>query len=132
MPQATDITVQNGASSPVNKTFTLITPASGDGGIAEWALKEGTISGVFPRFTAMAVRTSNKSRKLTLKFVLPSSYTDAVTGLSMVGSRALVTTTVSIPDDFPEALKDDLVAFSGNLVTSALIKSGVKDAWSFT
>lgn len=132
MPQAIDIVVNNGAATPVAKTFSLITPAAGDGGIAQWSLKEGPISAVFPTLTAMATRTGNKSRKLTVRFSLPSSFTDAVTGLTNIGPSALVTTTVSVPDAFPEALKNDMVAFSGNLITSALLKSMVKDAYPAT
>ena len=47
MPQAIDIVIYNGASTPVEKTFTLIAPAAGDGSYANWRLKEGTIASVF-------------------------------------------------------------------------------------
>lgn len=128
MPQATDLIINNGAASPVAKTFTLITPAAGDGGVAQWALKEGTISTVFPTITAQARTTTNSSRKLRLRVRLPASYTDSVTGLTNVGVAAEVNVDVSVPNDFPEALKNDFVAFVANGVNHALVKSLIRDA----
>lgn len=132
MPQATDLVIKNGAATPVDKTFTLIAPAAGDGGLAQWALKEGTISSVFPTVTSEAHRTANKSRKATFKFRMPSSYTDSVTGLTMVNSAAEFNATSSVPDNFPEAMKADYVAFATNLFQQTLIKALVKDAVSAT
>ena len=125
MPQAIDLIVQNGAA--VNKTFTLISPAAGDGGVAQWALKEGTISAVFPAFTSSS-SSKPKGRNLKLKFTHPSSYTDAVTGLTMVNNRAEINISVSIPSDFPEASKNDFVAFCANLINHAFVKSLIRDA----
>lgn len=132
MPQATDITINNGATTPVAKTFNLIAPAAGDGGVAQWALREGPISSVFPTITVSASRTSNKSRKLTGKLVIPSSFQDSVTGLTNVGTQALFTFTMSVPDTFPEALKGDMVAFASNLMNTPLIKTALRDAYSLT
>lgn len=127
MPQATNLTLKNGTAA--DKTFTLVTPAAGDGGIAEWALKEGSISAVFPRITAMAQRNGNRTgRNLKVKMIIPSSYTDTVTGLTSVGSRAEFNATFTVPDDFPQALKPDWVAFASNLMASALLKSMIEDA----
>lgn len=132
MPQATDLVVNNGAGTPVSKTFSLIAPASGDGGIAQWALKEGTISAVFPSLTASAQKTGNKSRNLKVKFRLPSSYTDSVTGLTNVAAGAEMNVTFSVPDAFPEALKADFVAFSLNLMNTSLLKAMIRDAYAAT
>lgn len=128
MPQATDLVINNGAGTPVAKTFTLLAPAAGDNSVAEWALKEGTIASVFPRITASARRTGNASRKVQLKIKLPSSYTDTVTGLTKVGSGFEFDCSASVPDDFPEALKNDAVAFTANAIAHALIKSMIRDA----
>lgn len=130
MPQAIDLTVKNGATTPVDKTFELINPAAGDGGIAYWALREGTISSVFPSFSYSAYKNvTGKSRIGKSKFRLPSSYTDPVTGQSMTLGSAEMNITVSIPDNFPEALKADFIAYSLNLVNTALMKSALKDAY---
>lgn len=130
MPQATDLIVKNGAA--VDKTFTLINPAAGDGGVASWALKEGVISAVFPIFTASATRTGNSSRQLRTKFRLPSSFTDSVSGQTMVASAAEMNVTVAIPETFPESLKADFVAYATNLLNTALVKALIKDAYPAT
>lgn len=132
MPQATDIVVKNGASPLVDKTFSLVTPASGDGGIAHWALKEGSISAVFPTLTASAAKNGNRARKLKLVITLPSSYADAVTGLTNVGSSAQANVSVTIPDTFPEDQKANFVAFVANIMGHSLIKAMVRDAYPAT
>lgn len=132
MPQQTDLVVKNGAATPIDKTFTAISPASGDGGIASWWLREGSISAVFPVFTASATRTGNRSRNLKMKLRVPSSYNDAVTGLTSVGSAAEINFVVSIPDDFPEDKKADFQAFASNIVNTVLVKTMIKDALGAT
>lgn len=132
MANATDLVVNNGASTPVEKTFTLISPSAGDGGLAMWALKEGTISTVFPRFTASARSVNGRARSAKFKVTMPASYTDSVTGLTSVNSRGELIVTVNIPDEFPEALKDDFVAFSTGLLSTAYVKSLMRDALSAT
>jgi len=127
MPQATNLVIKNAAN--VDKTFELISPSAGDGGIAEWALKEGTISSVFPRITASAHKTP-RGRVLTEKFRYPSSYNDAVTGLTNVGSAAEVNVKISVPMDYPEAKKDDFIAFTVNAMQHALFKAMMRDATS--
>lgn len=128
MPQATDITINNGAATPVAKTFTLLAPAAGYGSVAEWALKEGSISSVFPRVSVSARKTANNSSKALIKLRIPSSYTDSVTGLTKVQSSFECNVEVSIPDSYPENLKNDAVAFVANLLNNTLIKACVRDA----
>jgi len=128
MPQATNLVINNGAGTPVAKTFELLTPAAGDNGVAEWALKEGTISSVFPRITALARKTGNQSRRVQIKLRIPSSYTDTVTGLTKVGSAFEADIYATVPDDFPETLKNDATAFTKNLVAATLAQAMIRDA----
>lgn len=132
MPKATDLIVKNGASSPVDKTFSLVSPAAGDGSLATWYLKEGLTSASFPSFTAAARPTGNKSRQLRLKLHVPSSYTDPSTGLTTVGVACEINTSVSIPDAFPEDKKADVVAYACNLMNHPLVKNMIRDAYSAT
>lgn len=132
MPQAVNITIKNGAQTPVDKTFTLLAPAAGYESVAEWALKEGVISTVFPRITAL-VRAAKRqmgrasSKVIETKITIPSSYTDSVTGNTVVGSRFESVTRTTVPDDFPEALVADAVAFTSNLANVALIKAMIAE-----
>jgi len=127
MPQATDLVINNGAATPVAKTFSLLSPSAGDNSLATWALKEGSIRSVFPQITALARPTGNQARRAQLKLLVPSSYTDTVTGLTKVGSAFLADVSVTVPDDFPEALKNDAVAFTVNMVNAALVKAMIRD-----
>lgn len=135
MPQATDLVIKNAAGT--DKNFVLITPAAGYGSLAEWNLKEGTISSVFPKLTALA-RPSQRAKKdgpakhLSVRFHMPSSYTDTVTGLTLVNSAWEFNGNVTVPDDFPEALKADAVAFTTNALKTALLTSMLKDASAAT
>lgn len=125
MPQAADLVLQNAAAA--NKTFTLLNPAAGMNSLCNWALKEGTISSVFPKISLLAKTTGNQSQQTQTKLRIPSSYTDTVTGLTKVGSAFEVNMTVSVPNDFPEALKADAAAFTQNLMANAIIKACYKD-----
>lgn len=127
MPQAADIVLANGAGSPVNKTFTLYNPSAGDNSVATWKLKEGDIASVFPLITTSARATGNNSRKMQGKLRIPSSYTDSVTGLTKVGSGFEFDFSASIPDDYPEDLKADAIAFSKNLIANAIIQAMIRD-----
>lgn len=127
MPQAIDLVLANGAGPPANKTFTLFNPSSADGTVALWKLMEGTIASVFPAITTSARATGNRSRKMQGKLRLPSSYTDSVTGLTKVGSAFEFDFSASVPDDFPESLKNDAVAFSKNLIAHALIQAMMRN-----
>ena len=126
MPQATDLIIKNAANQ--DKTFALITPAAGDGGIARWALKEGTISSVFPTITSSATATSRNARNAHIKIHVPSSYTDSVTGLTNVAGGPEANIKVAVPNDFPEAMKPDWVAYVVGAVQTALIQAVIKDA----
>lgn len=130
MPQATDLVIKDG--SAVDKTFSLINPAAGDGGVAMWALKEGVISSVFPQLTAVATKTGNRSRKLSVKMRVPSSFTDSVTGLTNVSSAAEMNASFTIPDDLPETLKPDFVAYCTNGLKTALLQAMIRDAYPAT
>lgn len=125
MPAAVDLVLNNGAA--VAKTFTLYSPSAGDNSVATWKLKEGTIASVFPVITTSARATGNQSRKMQMKFRLPSSYTETVTGLTKVGSAFEFDGSASVPDDFPEALKADAVAFVKNAIAHALIQAMMRD-----
>lgn len=127
MPQAADLVLNNGAGTPVAKTFTLYAPSAGDNSIAKWALKEGVIASVFPTVTASARQTGNSSRLAQGKLRIPSSYTDTVTGLTKVGSAFEFNFTASVPEDYPEALKADAIAFAKNLVANAIIQAMIRD-----
>jgi len=129
MPNQTDLTIKNGAN--VDVTFTKISPAAGDGGVASWFLKQGAISSAFPELTAQALKKPQQ-RQLKLKLKVPSSFVDNSTGRTNLGPYCEIGLTVNVPSEFPESGKDDMVAYTANLINTALIKSMIRDALSAT
>lgn len=125
MPQATNLTIKNAAS--VDKTFTLLTPASGYNSLAEWALKEGATSVVYPTLSLAAHKTKNRSRKVAVKCRKPATYTSVATGLPVVSSVLEVNVTVSVPDDYPDDQKDDAIAYATNALRTTLIMACMRD-----
>lgn len=123
------MTVNNGAGTPVAKTYELLTPAASDGSSALWALKEGANSKTFNTVEASSRKNAKRdAQKLSLTYTFPATYVDAASSLTLVLDKAVVNLTVTIPDDFPEAKKDDLVAFTANITNHALVKSMIRDA----
>lgn len=125
MPKAVDIVVKNAAN--VDKTFTLLTPASGYGNVAEWALKEGATSVAYPTFGLAASKTQNRSKKVALKAKKPATYDSVATGLPVVSSSMEFNGTISVPDDFPDDQKDNAIAYFTGLFASALVKACCRD-----
>lgn len=126
MPSASNIVVKNAAG--VDKTFTLLSPASGYGTqAAEWALKEGATSVVYPTFALSASKTQNRSKKTVLKARKPAAYTSVTTGLPVVSSNMEFNGSISVPDDFPDDQKDDAIAYFTGLFSSALAKACCRD-----
>lgn len=127
MPSINNITVKNAALA--DKVFEVLTPASGDGGVARLALKEGTAPAAFPVLTVVARPTTNASRKTSIKVHVPYTYTDPGTGLLKKGPAFELNVEGSMPDAFPVSLRDDAVAYGVNLVGSSLIKAVIRDGY---
>lgn len=136
MPQATDIIVNNGAATPVAKTFSLVAPMSGYGGIAEWLNKEGGSQIAFPKITYTARDiTSSSRRKCQIKVRLPATYIDPTTGMPALLATAEFNGEVTMPHAFPEANKADFIAFVKNVISHALMSGStgaLKDATPLT
>jgi hypothetical protein len=123
MPQAADIVVNNGAGTPVAKTFTLQVPAAGIGSEARWELMEGTNPSVFPKMSAILRNDQSvKGYSSVFKLNFPASYTDTTTGLVKPLSSAEFVGTVKMPDDWPEAVKADFAAYVANTMNLAIFK----------
>lgn len=127
MPNATNIIVQN--ASAVDKTFEVLTPSGGDGGIARYALKEGAAPVAFPTLTVVARATTNASRKTSTKVHVPFTYSDPVSGLIKKGPAFELNIEASMPDAFPENMRDDAVAYGVNLAASSLMRQVFRDGY---
>jgi hypothetical protein len=126
MPQAADIVVNNGAGTPVAKTFTLQVPASGINGEARWELMEGANPAVFPKMSALLrLDPSVKGMSSVYKLTYPAAYTDTTTGLVKPLSSAEYILTVKMPDDWPDAEKANASAYFANCMNLAVFKGAL-------
>lgn len=127
MPQANNLVIMNGAA--VNKTFTLFAPAPGDTGNATWKLKEGADSRYFPTLT-VGTKVSPTARKLTLRLRVPR---DPLTGDNGgPAASCFAALDVTVPDQFPESMKNDWVAYVSNVLNHSDIKAALRDAVPLT
>lgn len=127
MPNAENITVQN--ATGVNKLFEVLTPSGGDGGVARYALKQGSAPVAFPSMTVVARSTTNASRKTSTKVHVPFTYTDPVSGLLKKGPAFELNIEASMPDAYPEDMRDDAVAYGVNLAASTLMRQVFRDGY---
>lgn len=127
--QANDITIKD--AKDVDVVYTLAAPAAGYGGVAEWLRRSGAVASVFPRLTTSASLGKKQAgvqmRTGVVKFVMPSSYVDQNSGLTLIGPSAEVHVTVKQPDNYPESLKDDFAAQFGNLMNHQQIRDLVRN-----
>lgn len=127
MPQAQNLVIKNGAN--VDKTFTLYAPAPGDTGNATWKLKEGADSRFFPLIT-VGTKVTSGARKLTLRLRVPRSPLAGDNGGPAASAFAALD--VTVPDQFPEDMKNDWVAFLVNTLQNVDIKAALRDAVPLT
>lgn len=121
MPQATNFTIKNGAATPVDKTFTLISPAAGYGGVADWRLKEGGAEVEFPSVTYTARDISqSQRRKAQMKIRVPAVYTDQITQQPALLNFAEANVEITMPMGYPENQKADFIAFVKNSIAHAM------------
>ena len=109
------IALNNGATTPVSKTFALYYPASGDGGVAEYALEEGATRDQYPRIT-MSARKRADGRASLVKIACPQVNTNVVTGaVDVVKDAVLIKIEVLAKASVPQSLCDDGKAYAANL-----------------
>lgn len=108
----TNITVPNGAATPVNKTFTVARSAAGDESAVLY-LREGASVAAFSKLefsTKSAQAGSVRGRQGVVTFVMPYGYSD-VNGNFIKVNQMTFTGRETIPDDAPDAVRKDFAAF---------------------
>lgn len=126
MTAISNLVVKNGAASPTDVTFTAVTPSSGFGVPAFWNVVAGAARSMYRTFSVSVQRNAGGTTITKTKLVLPSYYIDPVTSLPVQLSQAEVNVDIRVPKNFPVADLDDLAAFAGNLITTALVKDVIK------
>jgi hypothetical protein len=125
MSAISNIVLNNGAATPVAKTFVPVQKFGGAKQPAVWKLKEGSSPLAWCRVEITETRTSRGSRRVEYKILVP--YVADVDGVPTLVSTALFDSRTGgfiIPDTAVQSQIDDLYAFAKNLAAHA-----VMDAW---
>lgn len=123
MPQLADITVKNGAATPVDVLFTAVEPQSGSTP-ALWYFKAGSSRNSYVRLTT-DVRRSGSNAATKSKLQLNYPIVDPVTGIvrySLIAKIELV-----VPDMASQIDVDHVYAFLKNTLAHAQVSGNFKD-----
>lgn len=127
----TNITVPNGAASPVNKTFSVSRSAAGDES-AVLHLREGVSQAAYPKLefsSKNAQAVSGRGRGGVVTLVTPYGYTD--TNGNWVKQDVISTTVrTTTPDSAPDAVRKDHAAFIAGLLADTQLKGLVITGYS--
>lgn len=125
MSAIANLVLNNGAATPVAKTFVPAQKYGGKGVPAIWKLKEGISQLAWARIEIDETRSSRGSRKVEHKIIVP--YVVDVSGVPTLIATAMYDSRTGgfiIPETAVQTQIDDLYAFQKNLMAHA-----VMDAW---
>lgn len=122
MAQQTNLVLNNGAATPVAKTFTPKIPYGGPNQPAVWELKEGVAPIAYPRVEIGQSRTSKGATKTYFRVTVPYVTNDAVAGPKKVAECLFDSRTGGfiVPDNVPDATRADFHAFVKNSISSGV------------
>lgn len=122
MTQLTDITVKNGAATPLDTLFIAVTPQSGSDA-ALWYFKAGLSRTSYVRLNTNVRRSgSNAATKATLNLNYPVVDTLGVVQYNLIGKIEL-----TVPDQASQIDVDHMYAFLKNLFAHGQIAGNFKD-----
>jgi hypothetical protein len=124
MPQAADLVIADGSSTPVNRTFV---PVQADPSGAVWRFVQGETSASAAKIF-MQLKEANKDRRtdrVTFRFEMPIE--KEVDGTYVVEDVARFSGDFTIPVTLTLSQKADLLAFVKNTIATAIMESYVKD-----
>lgn len=128
MPQAANFTVKDGAATPVDTLFTLLTPAAGKSAAVWVAKSKGPTVATQPKVDVSTTGTK-VGRALRLSFRLPYWVTGTDGRVTVVDSQ-FASLSATVPDTIPDANRADFVALFANIIATALVKEMLKDGHS--
>lgn len=123
MTQLTDITVKNGASTPVDTLFVAVEPQSGSTP-ALWYHKAGPQRNSYVRLTT-DVRRSGSNAATKSKYQINYPVIDPITGV--VRYTLIAKGELTVPDMATQTDIDNVYAFMKNLIVHAQFQGNFKD-----
>lgn len=122
MTQLTDITVQNGAATPIDVLFTAVTPQSGSDA-ALWYYKAGTSRTSYVRLTTNVRRSgSNAAMKSVANLSYPIVDLDGIVKYNLLAKIEL-----TVPDQASQEDIDHVYALMKNLLAHTQLQGNFKD-----
>lgn len=122
MTQLADITVKNGAATPVDSLFTAVTPQSGSDA-ALWYFKAGAPRTSYVRLTTNVRRSgSGSATKAMLGLNYPVVDADGIVKYNLIAKVEL-----TVPDQATQENVDDVYAFIKNLMAHSQISGNFKN-----
>lgn len=123
MTQLADITVKNGAATPVDCLFSAVAPQSGSDA-ALWYFKAGTQRTSYVRLNTTVRRSgSNAATKAVATLNYP--IVDPITGI--VRYNLLAKVEMTVPDVASQSDVNDVYALLKNLLAHAQLQGNFKD-----
>lgn len=130
MPSMANITVKNAAAADV--VYTAAVPSAGDRSPAKWvATALSAIMGFRPWFS-MATRDNGPKTARQVDFNYNFPLTQTVGGVETKIGNVVASGSVVVPNYVDAAIPADAFTQFGNLLASALVRSGVSEGYAPT
>jgi len=126
MPAIGNITINDGAATPVAHTFGVVTT---DGKVATYADRSGGVPAEFPLIKISSTVPNGSARffRHELSISMPKAATDPQTGKSYIARQTQARTIYTLPETGLLQERKDILAFNKNLQALALVTSLVQD-----
>lgn len=130
MPSITNITLKDSANADV--LFTAITGGN-EANFAQWLNKVGATPMSFPLILARGGQNGPKTaRKGEIRIKVPYVAVSPETGLPTLVSTYDVSIVATVPDSFPESMRDTAAGFVGQLLSHVIPKAVIRDGYPVT
>lgn len=128
MSQASNFTVNDGATTPVATLFTSVQPASGNLPATYMARTKGPSSASQP---TIAISSSGKKGSREVRQTIRTPYyVTGTDGVTRVQDAMFTEIRTVLPDSVPDAVRADHYAYVSNSVDIAQIKESMKDGYA--
>jgi hypothetical protein len=126
MPAIGNITINDGATTPVAHTFGVV---STDGKIASYADRSGGVPAEFPLIKVSSSVPAGTQRfyRVVLSVSMPKAATDPQTGKSYIARQTQCRLEFTLPETGVLQERKDILAYSKNLLALAMVTSLVQD-----
>jgi len=126
MPAIGNVTINDGATTPVAHTFGVVTT---DGKVATYADRSGGIPAEFPLLKISSTVPAGTQRyfRVEMSISMPKSAVDPQTGKSYIARQTQSRSIFTLPETGVLQERKDILAFTKNLLALALTTILVQD-----